>query len=132
MPEKTSDIAHTHTEITAWLASNLPHWTLAAGTLRRTFRTEGWKGTMMVANAVAHLAEAAWHHPELILNYASVEIRLSTHTAHGITDKDYALARKIEEFISWQPGKEGGPLEGTPSDDARYAYVKYEGVGRAA
>jgi 4a-hydroxytetrahydrobiopterin dehydratase len=87
---------------------------------------------MMVANAVAHLAEAAWHHPELILNYASVEIRLSTHTAHGITDKDYALAQKIEEFIGWQPGKDGGPLEGTPAGDPRYAYVHYEGSGRAA
>lgn len=132
MSPKSSDIAHTDTEITAWLASDLPHWTLTEGTLRRSFRTEGWKGTMMVANAVAHLAEVAWHHPELILNYASVEIRLSTHTAHGITDKDYALARKIEEFIFWQPGKEGGPLEGTPADDPRYAYVKYQSGGRTA
>ena len=62
----------------------------------------------MVTNAVGHLAEAAWHHPDMSLSYAWVEVRLMTHTAKGITEKDFALARKIEEVIGWQPGTEGG------------------------
>ena len=48
-----------------------------------------------------------------------------THSAKGITDKDFALARKIEDVIQWQPGKEDGPFDGTP-DEPRHAYVKYD------
>ena len=80
----------------------------------------------MVINAVGHLAEAAWHHPDITASYAWVEVRLMTHTAKGITDKDYQLAAKIEEVIQWQPGKEGGALEGTPAKDPRFAYIKYD------
>jgi 4a-hydroxytetrahydrobiopterin dehydratase len=49
-----------------------------------------------------------------------------THTAKGITDKDFALAKKIEEVVGWRPGKEGGALEGTPETDQRFAYIKYD------
>jgi 4a-hydroxytetrahydrobiopterin dehydratase len=49
-----------------------------------------------------------------------------THTAKGITPKDLELAKKIEDVIHWQPGKEDGPLEGTPAADARFAYIKYD------
>ena len=69
----------------------------------------------MVINAVGHLAEAAWHHPDIAASYAWVEVKLQNHSAKGITDKDFELARKIEDFVSWRPGKEGGALEGTPS-----------------
>ena len=55
-----------------------------------------------------------------------MEVRLKTHTAKGITDKDLELARKIEEVVAWQPGKEGGALEGTPQGDQRFAYLKYD------
>lgn len=52
-------------------------------------------------------------------------MRLQNHAAKGITDKDFELARKIEEVVQWQPAKEGGALEGTPKDDAS-AYIKYD------
>jgi 4a-hydroxytetrahydrobiopterin dehydratase len=107
------------------LRSELPLWRLEGGWIRRTYKTHGWKGTLMVINAVGHLAEAAWHHPDLTASHAWVEIRLTTHSAKGITEKDLALARKIEEVVTWDPGREGGPLEGTPSDP-RFAYIKHE------
>jgi 4a-hydroxytetrahydrobiopterin dehydratase len=75
---------------------------------------------------VGHLAEAAWHHPDITASYAWVEVRLKNHQAKGITDKDFQLARKIEEVVQWQPAKEGGALEGTPEKDLRFAYVKYD------
>jgi len=56
-----------------------------------------------------------------------VIVKLVTHSAKGITDRDFALARKIEDVISWQPGREGGPLEGTPNADQRFRYIKYDG-----
>ncbi|MCB1888956.1 MAG: 4a-hydroxytetrahydrobiopterin dehydratase [Rhodocyclaceae bacterium] len=108
------------------LAAELPHWYLENGWIRRKYRTEGWKSTLMVVNTVGHLAEAAWHHPDLTVSYAFVIVKLMTHSAKGITDKDFALARQIEAVVGWQPGKEAGPLEGTPNDDARFRYIKYD------
>jgi 4a-hydroxytetrahydrobiopterin dehydratase len=113
-------------EVTQWLATNLPTWRLEDGWIRRTYKTNSWKGTLMVINAVGHLAEAAWHHPDITASYAWVEVRLMTHTAKGITHKDFELARKIEEVVYWRPAKEGGALEGTPESDMRFAYIKYD------
>jgi 4a-hydroxytetrahydrobiopterin dehydratase len=111
--------------VEARLKAELPAWRLEDGWIRRTYKTSGWKSTLMVINTVGHLAEAAWHHPDITASYAWVEVRLMNHAAKGITDKDFALARKIEEVVSWQPGTEGGALEGTPSDP-RFAYIKYD------
>ncbi len=113
-------------EVKSRLATELPHWYLEEGWIRRKYKTAGWKGTLMVVNTVGHLAEAAWHHPDLSVSYAFVVVKLCTHSAKGITDKDFALAKKIEEVIQWQPSKEGGALEGTPSDDQRFKYIKYD------
>ena len=113
-------------EVTAWLAKNLPQWKLEDGWVRRTYKTTSWKSTLMVINTVGHLAEAAWHHPDLTASYAWVEVRLQTHSAKGITMKDLELARKIEDVVGWQPGTEGGALEGTPQGDLRFSYLKYD------
>ena len=107
------------------LREELPHWYLENGWIRRKYKTSGWKSTLMVVNAVGHLAEAAFHHPDLTVSYAFVIVKLKNHAAKGITDKDFALALKIEELIQWQPGLEAGPLEGTP-DDPRFKYIKYD------
>jgi 4a-hydroxytetrahydrobiopterin dehydratase len=123
---KPREAAYSEEQVAERLAAELPHWTYESGWIRRKYRTESWKGTLMVVNAVGHLAEAAWHHPDLAVSYAFVIVKLSTHTAKGITDKDFALAKKIEEVIQWQPGPEGGPLEGTPRDDQRFRYIKYD------
>ena len=113
-------------DVSDWLKKNLPTWRLEEGWIRRTYKTNSWKGTLMVINTVGHLAEAAWHHPDITASYAWVEVRLMTHTAKGITDKDLALALKIEEVVFWQPAKEkNSSLEGTPSD-LRFAYIKYD------
>ena len=113
-------------DVSAWLARNLPKWRLEDGWIKRTYKTSSWKGTLMVINTVGHLAEAAWHHPDITASYAWVEVRLMTHSAKGITGKDLELARKIEEVVHWQPRRAGGALEGTPEDDMRFSYVKYD------
>ena len=113
-------------DVKAWLQANLPTWKLEDGWIRRTYKTASWKGTLMVVNTVGHLAEAAWHHPDITASYAWVEVRLMTHTAKGITAKDLELAKKIEDVVHWQPGKEGKGLEGTPHGDQRFAYIKYD------
>ena len=113
-------------EIKERLAAELPAWYLEDGWIRRKIKTSGWKSTLMVVNTIGHLAEAAWHHPDLTVSYAFVTVKLMNHAAKGITEKDFALAKKIEEVVLWQPGREeGAALEGTP-DDPRFKYVKYD------
>ncbi len=113
-------------EVTEKLKQVLPHWYLENGWIRRKYKTSGWKATMMVVNTIGHLAEAAWHHPDLTVSYAFVIVKLCTHTEKGITEKDFELASKIEQVITWQPAQEEGALTGTPNDDARFKYIKYD------
>ncbi len=116
---------YTDAEVEARLKEELPHWYLENGWIRRKYKTGGWKSTLMVVNTVGHLAEAAFHHPDLAVSYAFVIVKLMNHEAKGITNKDFELAHKIEEVIMWQPGKTGGALAGTP-DDPRFKYIKYD------
>jgi len=120
----TKEKVYSEAEITERLATELPHWYLEQGWIRRKYKTSGWKGTLMVVNTVGHLAEAAWHHPDLTVSYAFVMVKLTTHSANGVTDKDFDLARKIEEVVQWRPGADSA-LEGTP-DDQRFKYLKYD------
>lgn|SRR5690554_6672821 len=93
------------------LAAELQGWTLSDGWVQRSYQTDGWSHTLMVANHIAFLAEAADHHPELALGWNRVEVRLRTHEPAGITGKDLDLARRIEESVLWSPGPES-TLEG--------------------
>ena len=122
----TPDATYTADEVQARLSAELPKWTFEDGWIRRKYKTSGWKATLMVVNTVGHLAEAAWHHPDMTVSYAFVNVKLMNHAAKGITDKDFALAAKIEEVVMWRPGAEpDAALEGTP-DDPRFKYLKYE------
>ena len=93
----------------------LTEWYLEDGWLRRKFNTEGWPVTLMLVNAVGYLCEAALHHADLAVTYAKLWVKLKTHSHGGITDKDFALARKIEDIVLWRPAA-GEPLEGPPPD----------------
>lgn len=124
---KSADLVLSDAQVQERIARDLPHWYVEAGTLRRRLRTSGWKATMMVVNTIGHLAEAAWHHPDLAVSYATVVVQLSTHSAGGLTEKDFALALKIEQVVCWQPALEAGSaLEGTPQDDPRLRYLQYD------
>ena len=123
--QRGHDETYSDAEIKERLAEELPHWYLEKGWIRRKYKTSGWKATLMVVNTIGHLAEAAFHHPDLTVSYAFVVVKLMNHAAKGVTDKDFELARKIEDVIQWQPGTEQGSLEGTP-DDPRFKYIKYD------
>ncbi len=123
--KKEKDETFTEDEIKTRLQDELPKWYYESGWIRRKYHTGGWKGTLMVVNTVGHLAEAAWHHPDLTVSYAFVIVKLMNHAAKGITEKDFELAKKIEEVVLWRPtAEEGSALEGTP-DDPRFKYLKY-------
>jgi 4a-hydroxytetrahydrobiopterin dehydratase len=92
----------------------LTDWYLEEGWLRRKYNTDGWPTTLMLTNTIGYLCEAAWHHADLNITWGKLWVKLKTHSAGGITDKDFALARKIEDTVLWRP-ESGGPLEGTPN-----------------
>ena len=102
------------------VADGLDGWYYDAegGWLRRKYTTEGWQATLMLVNAVGYLCEAAWHHADLSVTWGKVWVKLKTHSAGGITDRDFALARKIEQVVLWRP-EPGGPLEGTSNKFVR-------------
>ena len=78
----------------------------------------------MVVNTIGHLAEVAWHHPDLHITYNSVLVTLVTHSEKGITNLDIELAQKVEEVVLWQPALGDSDLTGTPDND-RHRYLVY-------
>ena len=96
MPEK--ERAFTEAEIQEHLSA-LRGWRFDNGAIRRTYQTDGWRGSMLVANAIAFLCEAADHHADLTVTWPRVEVALSTHSAGGITAKDFEVAGLIEALI---------------------------------
>lgn len=98
----------------------LKEWYLEDGWLRRKYNTDGWQTTLMVVNTVGFLCEAAYHHADLAVTWGKIWVKLQTHSAGGITDKDFELAWKIDEVILWRPAA-GGALEGTPNKFVKLA-----------
>ena len=92
----------------------LDDWYYEDGWIRRKFNTDGWPTTLMLVNAVGYLCEAAYHHADLAVTWGKLWVKLSTHSSGGITDKDFALARKIEDTVLWRPEPDSA-LEGTPN-----------------
>ena len=102
-------------EVRHLLEGNLQNWEVRDDQLYRRYDTANWRVTLMTANAIGFLAEAAYHHPRLILNYLSVEVFLTTHDAGGLTQKDFDLAKIVEETILW-PRREAGTPRMRPKD----------------
>jgi 4a-hydroxytetrahydrobiopterin dehydratase len=108
----SADHALTADELTTALA-DLPGWEIREGWLRRTFNTPGFPHTMLLAQTIGYLAEAAWHHPDLKIGYAFVTVLLQSHRVKGITWSDIELARQITDVALWKPA-EGAALSGFP------------------
>ncbi len=84
----------TDEEITAALART-PGWERAGGEITRTVRLGDFRDAFLYAAAVAHLAQAANHHPDIAISWNTVTLTLSTHSAGGLTEADFALAGQI-------------------------------------
>jgi 4a-hydroxytetrahydrobiopterin dehydratase len=75
----------------------LPGWSVETGQLVKGFTFATFSEAIAFVNRVAELAEEVQHHPDMLIQYATVTMRLSTHSEGGITDKDTQLARGIEQ-----------------------------------
>jgi 4a-hydroxytetrahydrobiopterin dehydratase len=95
---------YTEDEVKAKLKElGLEEWYLEDGWIRRKYNTDGWPQTLMAVNAIGYLCEAAWHHADLAVTWGKLWVKLVTHDAGGITDKDFELAKKIDEVVLWRP-----------------------------
>jgi len=64
--------------------------------LTRTFRFKGFLPGVRLVDAIANLAEAEGHHPDLHLSYGSLRVDLWTHAAGGLTENDFIVAAKMD------------------------------------
>ncbi len=78
------------------LATELPDWQLAEEHLQRTFRFADFSQAFAFMTRVALLAEKHDHHPEWSNVWNRVEIRLTTHDAGGLSERDVTMARAID------------------------------------
>jgi 4a-hydroxytetrahydrobiopterin dehydratase len=101
MAELLSDIA-----IQRELGS-LAGWARRGDALSRTYQFRNFLQSMEFVNRVAVLAESANHHPDIDIRYAKVTLTLSTHDSGGITAKDIALAKAIDQADD-APASDGG------------------------
>jgi 4a-hydroxytetrahydrobiopterin dehydratase len=67
----------------------------------------------MLVATIGYLAEAAWHHPDLTVGYATVTVKLQTHRVRAVTYSDVELAARIQEVVLWKPTGEAA-LGGFP------------------
>jgi 4a-hydroxytetrahydrobiopterin dehydratase len=84
----------TEPQIEAELAT-VPGWTREGTEITTTTKRKDFKDALLYLGAVAYLAEAANHHPDITINWNKVTLTLSTHSAGGLTSNDFALARQI-------------------------------------
>ena len=83
-------------------AADLPDWRLFGAALHTRFLTGNFAAGLRLLNAIGEAAEQADHHPDLDLRYPHLNIKLSSHDAGGVTDRDVALARQISELAAEQ------------------------------
>jgi len=74
-------------------------WNDSQGALERTFELPSFLEAIAFVGRVAELAEEANHHPDITISYRKVTLRWTTHSAGGITEKDYELARRSDEAV---------------------------------
>lgn len=76
--------------------TSLRGWRRGEGFIEKKYRFKNFIRAMMFANAVGYIAESMDHHPDFIIHYNEVTLRNWTHVAGGVTERDFALAQKLD------------------------------------
>lgn len=76
----------------------VPRWRKQAQVIARTYEFEDFPAAIRFVNAVARLAEKAWHHPDIDIRWNTVTLALTTHDEGGLTRKDFALAERFDRL----------------------------------
>jgi 4a-hydroxytetrahydrobiopterin dehydratase len=82
----------------------LPDWDVRGSELVHTITLPSFAHAVLLLGAIGQLAEAAGHHPDLrIYGYNKLEVHITTHSAGGLTEKDFALADQIQSLPLRKP-----------------------------
>ena len=81
------------------LLGEVPDWRLDGNTIARTFQFENFSGAVDFVNKVAGESESMDHHPDIDIRWNKVKLTLATHSAGGLTDADFTLARRIDRLL---------------------------------
>ena len=75
-----------------------PGWTLSddAKSLHREWKFRNFYHTMSFVNAVAHIANAEDHHPDLEVGWGYCRMKYSTHAINGLSENDFICAAKVD------------------------------------
>jgi 4a-hydroxytetrahydrobiopterin dehydratase len=76
-------------------ANGVEDWRVLTNVAHAHFRTGSFAAGVVLVDAIGRLADAANHHPDVDLRYASVTVRLTTHSVGGLSERDVELAREI-------------------------------------
>ena len=97
MPRRGSGHRATEASIRDWLPE-IPGWTLVENghALSKTFTFKDYYRTMSFVNALAHVANAEDHHPDLSVHYDRCVVRFSTHDVGGLSENDFICAAKAD------------------------------------
>src|SRR5665213_784827 len=81
-------------------SKNVPTWSVVEKKkLARDFKFKDFKESMRFVIKVAEIAEEEGHHPDMCIYYNLVQLELSTHAIHGLSENDFILAAKIDRVI---------------------------------
>ena len=75
------------------------HWLSATRSIQKEWVFDRFTTALAFFQALGELAEALDHHPDCWSSYTRMRIQLTTHDAHGLTDKDFQLAAQIERML---------------------------------
>jgi 4a-hydroxytetrahydrobiopterin dehydratase len=78
--------------------TSVPEWKKSRATISRTFRFKDFPAAIKFVNALAKIAEKAWHHPDIDIRWNKVTLVFTTHDEGGLTQKDFDLAKKIDRL----------------------------------
>ncbi len=78
--------------------ATVANWEKKGATIARTYQFKDFPAAIKFVGAVAGIAEKAWHHPDIDIRWNRVTLTLTTHDAGGLTEKDFALARKFDRL----------------------------------
>ena len=79
---------------------SVPEWTRDGNAIRRQFTLGSFPDAIAFVTRLAFDAEAADHHPDIVINYKRVTLTYSTHSDGGLTQKDFDGARKVDAIAS--------------------------------
>jgi 4a-hydroxytetrahydrobiopterin dehydratase len=79
--------------------ARLRGWSKGENCIEKKYAFRNFLRAMLFVNAIAYLAESGDHHPDIFIHYNEVMLRNWTHVAGGVTERDFALAEKIDALI---------------------------------